>query len=378
MGWKRRQVLALGGAFIGVGCSALAQKLMAASPDALILVQNPFPEDLINPPRGDVRIAVISDLNRIYGSTTYDEEVIRGVSLLPYWQPDLVLCGGDMVAGQDIHFSRSQIEAMWAGFDRLIAQPIRQAGLPFGFTLGNHDASRAVRGNTFIYQQERDLAAAYWNAPDHDPGLAWVDRHHFPFYYTFQQNDIFYLVWDASSGLRMPPDDLAWVERSLASEAAQAAKLRIVVGHLPLYAVAVGRDRVGEVLTDAERLHSLLERYHVHTYISGHHHAYYPGHLGQLQLLHAGALGSGSRQLLNSTLPPRKTLTLIDINLSAASTTYTTFDIQALSVIEQQELPRSITASRGFVMRRDLDWEDLTPTEQAACRQRLAAEHCQT
>jgi len=48
----------------------------------------------------------------------------------------------------------------------------------------------------------------------------------------------------------------------------------------------------------------LLERYHVH--ISGHHHAYFPGHRGQLELLHTGALGSGPRPLLNSNLAPQK------------------------------------------------------------------------
>jgi hypothetical protein len=397
MRYQRRQFLVLlGGAIGGFGLSACVHNLAtdsstaestpSAPPEPIAASPTPEPSPssnllqqagLSDPPRGDARIVVISDLNGSYGSTTYDAEVMRAIELIPAWQPDLILAGGDMVAGQSDTLDRAEIQAMWDGFDRHIAQPLRQANLPFGFTIGNHDASRAVGPNGAIYQQEIELASAYWNDPAHDPGLAFVDRYKFPFYYTFQNGEIFCLVWDASSSLRMPPDDLAWVERSLASEPAQAAKLRIVIGHLPLYAIAVNRDRGGEVLSDADSLRSLLEKYRVHTYISGHHHAYYPGHRGQLQLLHAGALGGGPRQLLDRRLPPRKTLTVVDVNLSSASTTYTTFDMQAMRLIDQQELPRLIVGHNGVVLRRDVEWNDLTAQEQATCVQQHSAEKCQ-
>src|SRR5689334_8743868 len=58
------------------------------------------PKGLFAPPRGDVRIVVISDLNSQYGSTSYEPEVDQALALIPDWQPDLVLGGGDMVAGQ--------------------------------------------------------------------------------------------------------------------------------------------------------------------------------------------------------------------------------------------------------------------------------------
>ncbi|MCA1904588.1 MAG: metallophosphoesterase, partial [Cyanobacteria bacterium KgW148] len=50
---------------------------------------NPAPPGMYAPPRGDVRIAVISDLNSQYGSTTYEPEVIKAVELIPQWEPDL-------------------------------------------------------------------------------------------------------------------------------------------------------------------------------------------------------------------------------------------------------------------------------------------------
>lgn len=335
-------------------------------------------EGLPNPPRGDVRLLVISDLNGIYGSTTYDPEVIHGISLLPAFRPDLVIGGGDMIAGQDVNFNRDQIQAMWNGFDQYIGAPLRQAGLPFGFTIGNHDASRATRGSEFIYQLEREMASAYWNDPAHNPGLQFIDRARFPYYYTFQAKDVFFLVWDASSGLRMPPNDRAWVEQSLASDAAQSAKLRMIIGHLPLYAVAITRDRVGEVLTDALELHQLMRQYNVHTYISGHHHAYYPAEMGNVEFLHAGALGGGPRKLLSGDLPPRKTMTVVDITFDPVATTYTTYDMQAMQLIDPQELPRTLSSQVGMVIRRDLDWQALTPDEQQACLQHLSATLCQT
>ena len=307
------------------------------------------------PQRGAVRIVVISDLNSQYGSTQYDPEVHRAIALMPQWQPDLVLCGGDMVAAQSRKLSTAQVQAMWVAFDRAIAAPLRQANIPFGFTIGNHDGSGAIdRAGQMPFAGDRHLAQQYWTNPAHNPRLAFVDRGQFPFYYSFQQNDIYYLVWDASTA-RLAPPQLAWVKQSLASSQAQRAKLRIVIGHLPLYPIAVNRDRPGEFLDQAETLRSLLERYRVHTYVSGHHHAYYPGYRGQLQLLHAGAIGSGPRAILNSTAAPQKTLTVIDIPADYTTTVYTTYDMKTQQRIDEQRLPRWITTPSGTVMRRDID-----------------------
>lgn len=345
----------------------------ALPPQTTAIVQQ-FPQ-LTDPPRGEVRLALISDLNSAYGSTDYEPEVDRGINLLPFWQPDLVLCGGDMVAGQKSSLTPAQIQAMWAAFDQHVAAPLRQFRLPFGFTIGNHDASSATAINGgFLFQQERDLARQYWNDPAHNPGVEFVDRFEFPFYYTFQSRDVFFLVWDGSSN-QIPADKRAWVERALASPAAQQAKLRILLSHLPLYGVAVGRDQPGEVMSDADGLRSMLEKYNVHTYISGHHHAYYPGHKGKLQLLHAGILGAGPRTLIAGGLPPRKTLTLIDVEFDRPELTrYTTYDMQTLQVVDMAGLPRFLAGHNGTVFRRDVD--QLNAAEQTTCEQQLDARRC--
>ena len=334
------------------------------------------PGGLHDPPRGDVRIAIISDLNGAYGSTDYDPEVDKGIALIPFWNPDFVLSSGDMVAGQNPRLTPEQIRAMWEAFDLHIAAPLREWQIPLGFSLGNHDASNARNPDgSFAYQTERKLAADYWRAPSNPTRLNFVDRDDFPFYYTFELQGVFVLVWDGSSST-IPPDKLDWVENALSSPAARAAKLRIVVSHLPLYAVAAGRNSPGEVMNHATRLQAMLEQLNVHTYISGHHHAYYPGHRGNLQLLHAGILGAGPRPLLDSNLPPNKTLTIVDIQFDDPDlTTYTTYDMRTLEIVQMETLPRVLVGHNGEVLRRDVQWGNLTDSEQALCRQRLG-ERC--
>lgn len=348
-------------------------------PETVAILKSAGSEGVFNPERGDVRFVVISDLNSAYGSTDYDPEVDQGVALIPFWQPDLVICGGDMVAGQKLSLTPAQIQAMWSAFDQHVSAPLRRLQIPYGFTIGNHDASGAFKteGN-FIFQTERDLASAYWNDPKHNPGVEFVDKFEFPFYYTFKYQDIFFLAWDGSSS-RIPDDKWEWIEKTLASPAAQSAKMRILLGHLPLYAVAVGRNKPGDVMENAEKIREMLEKYHVHTYISGHHHAYYPGHRGKLQLLHAGLLGSGARPLIDRETRSPKTLTVVDINFQTPElTTYTTYDISSLKVIKNQELPRFLMGHNGLILRQDVKEQELTSQEKSLCTQRLNQQLCAT
>ena len=305
------------------------------------------------PPVQDFRIVVISDLNSQYGSTEYEPEVKEAIALMPQWQPDLVLSGGDMIAGQKASLSKPQIEAMWQSFEEHIAKPLRQNQIPFGFTIGNHDGSGAIKQQSLVFPEERELAKAYWHQPQHKLGLNFIDRSNFPFYYSFQQSNIFFLVWDASTS-NISEQQLDWVKQTLNSPAATNADLRIAIGHLPLYPVATAKNKPGEYLADGAKLRSLLEQHQVHTYISGHHHVYYPGKLGDLELLHAGALGQGARKLIGSDLSPRQTLTVIDLNQKSSELTYHTYDATTWNLISIEELPASITANSDKIIRRDL------------------------
>ena len=334
-------------------------------PETQQIIKTAGNSGLFNPPRGDVRLVAISDLNSAYGSTDYEPEVDKGINLLPFWQPDMVVCSGDMIAGQKKTLTESQIKAMWAAFDEHIAAPLRKANIPFGFTIGNHDASGAKKEGNFVFEQERDLASEYWNNPEHDPGIKFIDKSQFPFFYTFKHQDIFFMAWDGLTH-RIPPEKMAWVEKALASPEAQQAKMRILLSHLPLYAVAEGRNKFGAVMANPEELRTMLEKYNVHTYISGHHHAYYPGHRGKLQLLHMGLMGSGARPLIGTETPSAKAITVIDINFDSPElTTYTTYDMKTLELIEYKQLPRFLTGHNGIVLRRDVEYKDLEAEEKA-------------
>lgn len=307
-------------------------------------------QNLDLPPRQDFRIVVISDLNSQYGSTEYEPEVEQAIALIPQWQPDLVLCGGDMIAGQKASLTKSQIESMWAAFNRHVAAPLRKQNIPFGFTIGNHDGSGAIKEQTLIFEKERELAREYWQ--QQDTRLNFVDRANFPFYYTFEQDDIFFLVWDASTA-KISAEQLSWIERTLQSPAAQQATARIVLGHLPLYPVAKTKNKPGEYLAEGEKLRSLLSANRVFTYVSGHHHVYYPGRVENLELLHVGALGQGERQLINSELQPQNTLTVMDLNLTKMGFTYTAYDATTWKQIPLEKLPDFIPYEKGKIWRYD-------------------------
>ena len=67
--------------------------------------------------RGAVhRVGLISDLNSSYGSTRYIPAVDQGLDQLIGMQPDLVVCAGEMVAGQMRGLTVKQLDAMWRCF----------------------------------------------------------------------------------------------------------------------------------------------------------------------------------------------------------------------------------------------------------------------
>jgi hypothetical protein len=303
------------------------------------------------PPRGDLRLVLFSDLNGPYGSTGYIAEVQRGIGLIPSLRPDLVLCAGDMVAGQKRGLGRGRLAAMWAGFERDVLSPLRRRGLPFAPAMGNHDASSARSGGRFAFADDRAEAARFWGDRQGALGLDFVDAAGFPFHYAVRRGDLLVLVWDASSAT-VPAAQLAWAEKVLSGPAARTARRRLVMGHLPLRPVGVGRDRPGEVLERADALRALMERHGVEAYVSGHHHAWYPARLGGLTLYHLGALGSGPRRLLGQSAAPFQTLTVLDLFLAQGRSTVTTVDLRSVRAVDPRSLPASLVDRQGRVLQR--------------------------
>ncbi len=318
--------------------------------DAVRLVaSHPSPE---LPVRGDTRIAVISDLNSGLGAADYQWQVDSIIQRIPrIWKPDLVISGGDMVAGMGIS-DTAHLRRMWQGFEKHVAGPLRKAAIPFAFTLGNHDGPRS-------YPVERRVAQEFWNRPEADPGIEFVDREFFPNYYSFVLDDIFFVSWEASSS-KITEENLDWMEKQFNRPEARAAKYRFLMGHMPLYSVAQERDSRGNVLDDPERLQQLLEQYQVHTYISGHQHAFYPGKRGNLHLLNTGAAGSGPRAWLTMDLAPTNTITIMDVFYEQDSIAYTTYEIkerdaQNMKILDSSILPSAMLGVNGHQIRQDID-----------------------
>jgi hypothetical protein len=327
MALRRRQLLQLAASGLGPAGWLLAQGRASAAA----------------PPAPDLRLGLISDLNGSYGSTTYIPQVSQGLRQLLALQPALLVCAGDMVAGQKPGLGAAQLDAMWEGFARTVLTPVRQAGVPFLPAVGNHDGSPG-------FTADRAALRRFWGPRRQALGLRFVDAADFPFHYSALQEEVFVLVWDASSS-RIPAEQLGWARRQLASPEARQARLRLVVGHLPLAGVSQGRDRPGERLEQAAAVQQLLEAGRVQAYISGHQHAWFPARRGQLDLIQLGALGSGPRRLLQGGLPPQQTFTSLDIDWRSNSLVETTYAVASGQPVAWEQLPATLRGSSSSLQR---------------------------
>ena len=290
-----------------------------------------------------LRVGLISDLNSSYGSTSYIPAVDQGLDQLIALQPDLVVCASDMVAGQMRGLSGQQLDAMWRGFETSVLQRLQAAAIPLLPAIGNHDGSPG-------FPVDRAAVSRFWTPIRSRMGLEFVDASQFPFRYTVLQDGILWLVWDASSS-RVPEDQLAWAKQQLASSQAQAARARFVVGHLPLVGVGQGKDRPGEVLDRGSALQALMENGRVQAYISGHHHAWFSGRRGQLDLIQLGALGSGPRSLLEGGAPAQQTFTLLEIDGGRGAIRETTFAVSTGQPLSWLTLPPRLNTRAGELQR---------------------------
>ena len=243
-----------------------------------------------------VTVVVISDLNGPYGQIGLHPRVRQAVARIIDDPPDLVLSTGDMIAGQQPHpkLSRQQLHDMWTEFHRTVTEPLAAAGIPFAITPGNHDASAYAS-----FKHEREAYRSAWT--DHRPALEFVDGGDFPLRYAFRLNGVLFVSLDATRTGPLPAAERQWLAALLA--AAPADEASVLFGHLPVWPVAQRRET--EFLEDAE-LRALLADEQVTLFLSGHHHAYYPGVAGGTAHVAQACLGSGPRRLIgDARVSPR-------------------------------------------------------------------------
>jgi hypothetical protein len=306
-------------------CAAVIVALPAAAPAA---------------PAGSAgfRVGVISDLNQNYGSTRYGSAVHAAVEALSTrFKPPLVLITGDMVAGQK---RGVDAPAMWRGFRGAVTEPLNRAGIALAPTPGNHDAAPG-------FDAERAAYAREWARPD--ARLTLVDGSAYPLRYSFTFRGAFFLSLDAARIGPIGAEQRAWVEQQLTAAARYSPK--IVFGHVPLYPIAHGREK--EILYDDD-LERLFARHGVDLYVSGHHHAYYPGRSTSMRHLAMPCLGGGVRPLIGTRGASAQALALLEIE-NGQLTSIDAFAAPKFELpIARTRLPRKITLGRRSLTRDDL------------------------
>ena len=286
---------------------------------------------------------IVSDMNGSYGSTHYEASVSGALDRILDLKPALVISTGDMVAGQRRpQLSRTEIEPMWQAFHKLVSDPLASAGIPFAVTPGNHDAS-AYRG----FGLEREMYFTQWEA--HKPAVHFLDDAGYPFYYAFELGGAMFISLDATVIGHLPESQTDWLRRMLATYGADYSR-RVVFGHVPLWPFAQGRER--DYIGDPE-LQLLFEAADVDLFLSGHHHAFYPGVLEGVAFVSQSCLGAAPRRLLGAKEKSKRSFTVIEFTDDAmriAAFAAPDFNVE----IDWSTLPTHIRSSAVELQRADL------------------------
>jgi hypothetical protein len=283
-----------------------------------------------------IRVAVVSDLNDSYGSTTYGTAVHDAVRSILDDPPDVVLSTGDMVAGQQ---SGLDYRAMWRGFHAAVSDPLARAGIPFAVTPGNHDASGYAS-----FSAERSIFEDEWLA--RKPDLDWVDDSDYPLRYAFTVGDTLFVSLDDTTVGALSSAQRTWLDGVLDTP----ATVRIVYGHVPLYPFAIGRE--SEALFD-DTLEDLLVAHGVQLFVSGHHHAYYPGKRGSLRLVGTSCLGSGARNLIGTSSTSPKTVLRFTVEGGAITGLDAYGGSDFTTPVARSSLPTSVGSGADRITRDD-------------------------
>jgi len=287
------------------------------------------------------RVAVISDFNGSYGSTHYGSDVKKAISKLSELNPDIVLSTGDMVAGQKAGLN---YQAMWNSFHDVVTLPLRNQGLPFAVTVGNHDGSGYPK-----FKNERDLFIQEWIK--YKPNLSFSDDSHYPVYYSFELNDSLFLSIDSTLVGPLGLEQLNFLDKELKKHADK--KYKMVFTHVPMF--QFNQSSPNESFFD-QQLFELLKKHQVQFYLSGHHHAYYPGWYEGIYFISQSCLGAGAEKLIGATSTSPRAITMIDFYEDS-------FEIYALSgsdfsqKIDHQKLPQKIFAKGKELILKDKSGE---------------------
>ncbi|RYG17862.1 MAG: metallophosphoesterase, partial [Chitinophagaceae bacterium] len=168
---------------------------------------------------------------------------------------------------------------------------------------------------------------------------------------SYVKNDVFFISWDAA-GANINDEVFNWMQKQLSSAKAKKAKLRILLGHLPVYAIVTSKNKPGEVLAQTNKITTFLKENNLDLYISGHQHAYYPAKENGVRFLNTGCIGDGPRQLIGDTTAAQRAYTIINIPVKDYKKfSYKTFIPSENKEINLTELPDSVVGFNGVSRR---------------------------
>ncbi|MCG6882312.1 MAG: metallophosphoesterase [Silicimonas sp.] len=270
---------------------------------------------------------MISDLNGSYGSVTYPTEVHRAMQEIIRLDPDVVISTGDMVAGQRRpHLTESEVRAMWRGFHAAVTEPLEKADIPFLVTPGNHDAS-AYGG----FEGERGIFRDEWS-PRAPKGI----EGDWPFAYSIRTGGARFISLDATTVGSLPAGQMNWL-----NDLGDDGGPTIVFSHLPLHPFA--QERETEIIGDPA-LDRALHSIGADLYLSGHHHAFYPGSRDDIAFVGQACLGGGARRLIGQDRRAAKGFTVID--MESGRMTVMGLNTDTFAPVDLQSLPQRIADLR--------------------------------
>jgi 3',5'-cyclic AMP phosphodiesterase CpdA len=303
-----------------------------------------------------IRIAVISDLNGSYGSSRYNPRIAKAMERIAIIDPDIVISTGDHVAGQQRRplLERDRLEAMWQSFHGHVSEPLEGAGLDLAVTPGNHDAS-----GERAFQLEREVYREQWQP--RRPDVRFIDEADYPFNYAFAIRDVLFISLDVTMVGPLSTRQKTWLSDLLVQHA-NAYRHRIVFSHVPLWPFAIGRET--EIIGD-EELEEMLQEHRIDAYLSGHHHAYYPGFKDGIRYISQACLGSGPRALIGTKERSGQSFTVLTLSGDGSIEIEAYGGPDFTELTEVRALPEKIISRRATLIREDIAAETETLTGRA-------------
>ena len=173
-----------------------------------------------------------------------------------------------------------------------------------------------------------------------------MDDADYPLRYAFTMGDTLFVSLDDTTVGALSSAQMSWLDRVLDTP----ARVRVVYGHVPLYPFAEGRETEAIFDTDLE---DLLNAHGVQLFVSGHHHAYYPGKRGALRLVGTSCLGSGARSLIGTSSTSPKTVLRFTVQDGAITQLDAYGGSSFGTAVARSSLPTSVGSGSDVITRDD-------------------------